>query len=50
MEEEEAVECLLNAHNPAKLPVREDIKPPGQSNSKQGSAVQFTDVHFSAVH
>lgn len=49
LEEEESVECLLTPHNPAKLPVKEDIKPPGQFNSKQGSAVQFTAVHFSAV-
>ena len=48
-EEEESVECLLTSHNPAKLPVKEDIKPPGQFNSKQCSAVQFTDVHLSAV-
>ena len=49
LEEEESVKCLLTAHNPAKLPVKEDIKPPGQFNLKQGSAVQFTEVHFSAV-
>ena len=46
---EESVEFLLTRHKPAKLPVKGDIKPPGQSNSKQGSAVQFTDVNFSAV-
>ena len=49
LEEEESVEFLLTSHNPAKLPVKEDIKPPEQSNSKQDSAEQFTDVHFSAV-
>ena len=49
LEKEESVECLLTAHNPAKLPVKEDIKPPGQFNLKQGIAVYWYALQRSAM-